>query len=182
MIRVVLLADTHGHLDARIAKLIPRTDDAVHAGDIGNAEVLKQIQPRTGRVIAVVGNNDLPAKWPAEDRDLLRTLPEHAELALPGGMLAVVHGHRALPAARRHQRLRQQFPYARAVVYGHSHRLALDRDVEPWVLNPGAAGRARTFGGPTCMLLTATETRWSIVVKRFPPTPRNRLQAPPPRL
>ena len=168
MIRVVLLADTHGQLDARIAQLIPRTDSVVHAGDIGGAHVLEQIRPRSGRVVAVRGNNDLPDKWPGEDRHLLRTLPQYAELALPGGVLAVVHGHRALPAARRHQRLRQQFPQARAVVYGHSHRLALDRDAEPWVLNPGAAGRARTFGGPSCLLLTATATRWSIAVKRFP--------------
>jgi putative phosphoesterase len=171
MIRVAILADTHGHLDHRVAVLVAGCDLAVHGGDIGNAGVLAALRPRQGRVIAVTGNNDLPGKWPQDERALLATLPAQAELPLPGGILAVIHGHRT-PARKRHERLRKRFPHARALVYGHSHRLVADRDAEPWVLNPGAAGKARTFGGPSCMILTAAEHGWDLEIHRFEPPSR----------
>jgi hypothetical protein len=171
MIRVAIVADTHGHLDPRIAELVRECDIAVHGGDIGHAGVLTALQPRSGRVHAVTGNNDLPHKWPEDQRRLLADIPALARLALPGGDLVVVHGHR-LPAKGRHERLRRQHPEARAIVYGHSHRLVADRDAEPWVLNPGAAGRARTYGGPSCITLTAQARRWTLSIHRFEPAAR----------
>lgn len=141
-------------------------DLAVHGGDIGNAGVLERLRPRQGRVIAVTGNNDLPRKWPLEQQHFLDNLREHEDLELPGGMLAIIHGHQTA-AGNRHERLRRRFPRARAIIYGHSHRLIADRDREPWVLNPGAAGRARTFGGPSCMVLDATEQHWELRIERF---------------
>lgn len=167
-VRVALLADTHGVLDARIAAEVLRCDYAVHAGDVGNARVLAALQPRWN-VVAVRGNNDIRAKWPRGDQRLLESLPATGFLALPGGTLVVVHGHRAGSSQQRHALLRQQFPEARAVVYGHSHRLVCDRDAQPWVLNPGAAGRARTYGGPSCLILVAGPRVWRVEVRRFTP-------------
>lgn len=167
-LRVALLSDTHGVLDARIAERVSQCDCAVHAGDIGNASVLAALQPRGGQVLAVRGNNDTAAKWPPADRALLDTLPESALLELPGGILAVVHGHRAGGTAERHTRLRRQFPTARSVVYGHSHRLVCDQSDPVWVLNPGAAGRARTCGGPSCLILHAGSRAWRVEILRFP--------------
>jgi hypothetical protein len=165
-VRVALLADTHGTLDGRIAAEVSRCDYAVHAGDVGNARVLADLRPRLD-LVAVRGNNDIPAKWPREDQTLLAALPATASLTLPGGTLVVVHGHRAGGVDQRHARLRKQFPEARAVVYGHSHRLVCDQDMQPWVLNPGAAGRARTFGGPSCLVLLAGSRVWRVEVRRF---------------
>jgi hypothetical protein len=176
-VRVALVADTHGFLDPRIAALVGGCDIALHGGDIGSAEVLSQLQPRGGRVYAVLGNNDVAHKWPDGQRELLVSIPWEAHVALPGGELVLVHGHR-LSAARRHQRLRARFPHARAICYGHSHLLADDRDEIPWVLNPGAAGRARTYGGPSCMVLIASETQWQVEQHRFAPrTARRRSTA-----
>lgn len=166
MLRVALLSDTHGVLDGRIADLVADCDLAVHGGDIGCADVLAGLKPRSGRVAAVLGNNDVPHKWPAADQQLLGTLPLEVAEDLPGGRLVVVHGHRT-PAKDRHAKLRRRFPDARAIVYGHSHRLVADQEAEPWVLNPGAAGRERTFGGPSCMILTASHEQWSLAVHRF---------------
>ena len=90
-----------------------------------------------------------------------------AILELPGSVLAAEHGHRVNPVAQRHALLRTRHAGARAVVYGHSHRLAVDQTKQPWVLNPGAAGRSRTFGGPSCLVLTASIDRWNIEVCRF---------------
>ena len=161
MIRVAIVADTHGSLDARVEALVTACDLAVHGGDIGNADVLERLRPRQGKVIAVSGNNDCHRKWPPEQRHFLDNLREHEDLELPGGTLAIIHGHQ-IAARNRHDRLRRRFPRARAIVYGHSHRLIADRDLEPWVLNPGAAGQARTFGGPSCMVLDAAERRWEL--------------------
>ena len=172
MIRVAILADTHGHLDTRVEALVADCDLAVHGGGIGDAGVLERLRPRQGRVIAVTGNNDNPRKWPPEQRHFLDNLREHEDLELPGGTLTIIHGHQIV-ARNRHERLRRRFPRARAIVYGHSHRLIADRDPEPWVLNPGAAGRARTFGGPSCMVLDATEHHWELRIERFEPLKRH---------
>ncbi|GAB0147754.1 YfcE family phosphodiesterase [Marichromatium sp. PS1] len=165
-LRVALLADTHGSLDGRIEQLVGDCDLAVHAGDIGNAAVLARLQPRQGRVLAVYGNNDSPRQWPSADRELLQHLPEWRAYPLPGGTLVVIHGHQT-PARDRHGWLRRRFPEARVLVYGHSHRLVVDTDVSPWVLNPGAAGRTRTHGGPSCLILEARTSTWTVEVHRF---------------
>ncbi len=163
---LALVSDTHGHLDERIAALVRDCDYAVHAGDILGAGVLAALQPRR-RVLAVRGNNDLPNKWPPDDAAILHALPLEAELELPGGTLAVTHGDRQFARADRHARLRAHFPRARIVVYGHSHFLNIDQTATPWVVNPGAAGRTRTHGGPSCLILTASRAAWHIEVRRF---------------
>ena len=165
--RVALLSDTHGSVDPRIAERVADCDLAVHAGDIGNASVFADLQPRSGRVIAVRGNNDEPPKWPSSDAALLSQIPDLIELELCGGVLVVLHGDR-VRASVRHEKLRRRFPAARAVLYGHSHRLVIDTDASPWILNPGAAGRARTRGGPSCLILEVSPTAWSIEPVRFP--------------
>jgi uncharacterized protein len=166
-VRVLLLADTHGYVDPRVAAEVGHCDVAVHAGDIGGAAVLDALAPRLGIVIAVRGNNDRPDTWPEAEQTRLAGLEQVATLELPGGHLVVVHGDQHTPARRRHHLLRQQFPAARVVVYGHSHRLACDCDAMPWVLNPGAAGRARTHGGPSCLILLAADTGWQVEMRQF---------------
>lgn len=148
--QVGIVADTHGHLDPRIAAAIGGCTLIVHAGDVGAgvAEALAELGPD---VVIVAGNNDPDdAPW-----------PQSRALVLPGGELVVIHGHQ-WPARNRHRKLRQAFPLARAVVCGHSHRQVVDRDQAPWVLNPGAAGRTRTYGGPGYLLLDADPDDWRI--------------------
>lgn len=176
MVRVALLSDTHGALDPRIQEIVNNCDLALHGGDIGRASVLAQLQPRLGHVLAVFGNNDDARNWPEEDRRLLVHLPEWLEQPLPGGVLVLIHGHQYL-ARDRHRLLRRRFPQARAIVCGHSHLLVDDRDALPWVLNPGAAGRSRTHGGPSCMVLTAKPEDWHVEAYRFERTlPRRTLR------
>ena len=162
--RILLVSDTHGVLDPRIEALVAGVDLVVHAGDVGSTGVLDQLAP----VQAVLGNNDTEAKWIGARRGL-RGLRESREIDAPGGIIAVEHGHKVNPVARRHAKLRARHPQARLIVYGHSHRLVVDQDERPWVVNPGAAGRARTYGGPSCVVLTATRRSWSVAVERFEP-------------
>lgn len=166
--KVAVVSDTHGALAPGILEVIRGCDYAVHAGDIGSASVLEQLGACVSTVVAVRGNNDVAAKWPSSEHGVLQSLPDQAQLALPGGVLVVVHGDKVMPAHRRHEQLRRAFPEARAVVYGHSHKLCEETGVRPWVLNPGAAGRSRTYGGPSCMVLHAGVSRWRVQPYRFP--------------
>ncbi len=168
-VRVALLADTHGHLEPRIGALTRSCDWIVHAGDIGSLDVLAQLQAPGTPLLAIRGNNDTAAKWPPAQRPDLAQLPDTAQLDLPGGELIVVHGDR-YPAAVRHARLRAEYPQARAIVYGHSHRLLIDDQALPWLLNPGAAGRTRTYDGPSCLILTASDGQWQVDAHRFTPS------------
>lgn len=166
--RLCILSDTHGQIDPRILSLARTCDHIIHAGDIGNAGVIQALESGGGLLTVIRGNNDVAAKWPPTETEVLSSLPDDADLGLPGGRLVVVHGHRVNPAARRHARLRQRYPGARAVVYGHSHRLCIDQQDRPWVLNPGAAGRSRTHGGPSCLVLHIARGAWTVQAHRFP--------------
>lgn len=168
-LQIAVLSDTHGPVDPRIVELVESCELAIHAGDIGEAAAVECLHPKVSAPIAVRGNNDVPEKWPAGEAAILQTFPEEASLLLPGGQLVAVHGHREGAAKQRHARLRRRFPEARAVVYGHSHRQVADCEADPWILNPGAAGRVRTFGGPACMILTIEAGGWSVRPLRFPP-------------
>jgi putative phosphoesterase len=179
-LRVALLSDTHGFLDPRVGRIVAQCDLAVHAGDIGGLAVLQRIRPRSGRVIAVRGNNDNRKEWPHGDVHGLLALDRVARLALPGGELAVIHGHRSGPLYERHRKLREHFPEVRAVVVGHSHRPACDCAEQPWILNPGAAGRFRTFGKPGCLVLEIVDGDWSVEQHCLSPLPRRKPRPPPP--
>lgn len=144
--RVALVADSHGRVLPEVLAGLVGVDLIVHAGDVGAAGVL-QVLGAIAPVFAVRGNNDLPGRWPAGEQGVCAALPECCELALDGGLLAVVHGHRWPVVRTRHARLRAAWPAARWVVYGHSHRRVVDDSASPWVLNPGACGAARAHGG-----------------------------------
>lgn len=165
-VKVAILSDTHGFVWPQIIETVQQCDYAVHAGDIGGAFVLDQLVPKQ-QLLAVRGNNDQPCTWEQDEHGVLETIEHAAELELPGGTLAVVHGDKAGRVSERHQNLRKQFPGARVIVYGHSHQLTVDKQHATWVLNPGAAGRARTYGGPSWMVLSATVNEWELETFRL---------------
>ena len=159
-ITVGILSDSHGFLDPRIADTVNQCDHIVHAGDIFNAGVLQQLKPRKN-LVAVAGNNDYPSFWRKCEAHIVRALPPKDTLDLPGGLLVVEHGHR-LGNHPDHKQLRSEYVTARLVVYGHTHHRIIDQDAEPWVVNPGASGKVRTHGGPSCLVLHASEDKWEI--------------------
>lgn len=165
---VGIISDTHGVIENAILALMEQCDVIVHAGDILDPDILRRVTPKSGHVIAVRGNNDTPEQWPSGTAHLLDTLPETAVLKLPGGILVVEHGHRVTPAHVRHEKLRARHPEARAIVYGHTHQRCIDTSTPIWVLNPGAAGRVRAYGGAGCLLLHATQHEWRIETKTLP--------------
>ena len=166
-VTVAIISDTHACLHDEINSIIRQCDIAIHAGDICNADILTAMQPKSGRVVAVTGNNDHEHCWPAHQGKIVRQLPAIASLELPGGIVKIEHGHVHDMSSPDHDDLRNAHPEARLVVYGHTHRKVIDDFKYPWVVNPGAAGDTRTRGGPSCLVLTASETLWKIESYRF---------------
>ena len=167
-LRIAIISDTHTVLDERIADVIKEADIAIHAGDICCGSVLEAMHPKMGHVFAVTGNNDHHSVWPAEHKEIVEALPDVAEIDLPGGLLVVEHGHTHGHHQPDHQSLRATHPNAKVIVYGHTHSQVCDKDEKPWVINPGAAGATRTRGGPSCFVLTASQTNeWKIEALRF---------------
>lgn len=158
--RIIILADTHGFLDPRVGEAAAGAELLVHAGDVG-ASVADQLAALGDELIIVAGNNDPEdAPWPSV-----------ATRELPGGQLAVMHGHQ-WPAKTRHRKLCERFAEAQAVVCGHSHRRVVESETVPWLLNPGAAGRSRAYGGPGYIELIATSTDWQVEAVAFEPRRR----------
>lgn len=159
-VKVGILSDTHGHVDERIVDVINDCDFAIHAGDICGVHVLEKLTPRID-VIAVAGNNDHPAIWHEDEAEAVSALPKSTQLQLPGGSIIIEHGHR-LGNNPDHDQLRSDHAEAKLVVYGHTHKRIVDQTAEPWVINPGAAGNVRNHGGPSCLILHASEAEWNI--------------------
>jgi putative phosphoesterase len=147
--------------------LIRQCDIAIHAGDICNGKILDAMQPRSGQVVAVSGNNDHASIWPEQQAEIVNNLPRVASLQLPGGLVKIEHGHLHDMHCPEHEDLRNAHPEARLVVYGHTHRKVIDDFRHPWIVNPGAAGNTRNRGGASCLVLTASETLWKIDSYRF---------------
>ena len=163
-VKVGVLSDTHGWIDPQVRRVLTGVDCIVHAGDVLGFSVLQQLENLTSpeQVIAVAGNNDITENWPG----LEGKLPTVAEVPLPGGTLVVTHGNQfgSFPA---HAELRQAWPEAKVVVYGHTHRMVCDQEGLPWIFNPGAAGRTRVNRGPSCLVLTAGFGDWTVSAHQF---------------
>lgn len=159
---IAVISDTHAHLDPRIANIIRECDVAVHAGDICGADILDSMQPKTGIIYAVTGNND-PYCHMSQS-----TLPEVLSFDVPGGKITVEHGHTHGAHQPCHESLRKAHPDSKVIIYGHTHKKIIDKDTKPWIINPGAAGNTRTHGGPSCLVLECNETiEWKINKYRF---------------
>ena len=165
-LRIALISDTHGYIDDNIVALIRECDIAIHAGDVMDECVLEAIQPRL-KSIAVAGNNDRRGLWSSKHKRYTCQLPECALLVLPGGTIAVEHGHRFGFAQPCHDALRAEYGDARLIIYGHTHKQIIDKKQIPWICNPGAAGLVRNQGGPRCLLLDVEGDDWQVHSRRF---------------
>jgi putative phosphoesterase len=122
-----VISDTHGLLRPEAVAALNGVGQIVHAGDIGNAEILtalSQIAP----VTAVRGNNDREP-W-------ARQIEERAVLEIGGHRLLVLHDLKELDLDPARE------GYA-AVIAGHSHQPRIERRNGVLFLNPGSAGPRR---------------------------------------
>lgn len=133
MKKILLLSDTHSHIDASILKHAAWADEIWHAGDIGSLEVtdaLSGVKP----LRAVYGNID-DAKARSEFKLHERFLCESMDVWMThiGG-----YPGKYTPAIR--EELLKNPPDI--FICGHSHILKIqyDKKINCLHLNPGAAG------------------------------------------
>jgi uncharacterized protein len=128
MLRIGLISDTHGMLRPQAKRFLDGCDHIVHAGDVGNGDVLGELAA-VAPVTAVRGNNDR-GEWAA-------ALPETQTIRLGNVALFVLHDLKELemhacPAD------------VRVVICGHSHKPQVLRQPSGvLVINPGSAGPRR---------------------------------------
>ncbi len=131
--RLGVIADTHGKLRPEVLRVFAKVEHILHAGDVGNPKVLEQLG-EVAPVTAVYGN---------EDGGTLRSrLPRVAEVKFDGFVFVVTHGDQfGHPEPKA---LKEAFPHADVMIFGHSHKpLIHNFDDFSVALNPGAAGPAR---------------------------------------
>jgi putative phosphoesterase len=127
-----VISDTHSKLDEQVLKLFAGVHHIIHAGDIGDEELIWQLE-KLAPVIAVRGNIDADT------------------MCFPNERLAVIQGRtffirhqfatvEKLNAAQ--QRLiEQRMPDV--VVFGHSHQAYSGHWRGTLLFNPGSAGPKR---------------------------------------
>lgn len=141
-LRVALVADTHSHPHPDSGALIAarKPDRILHAGDIGDLEVLDRLA-EIAPVTAVRGNIDAHAEH-------ARVLPDAITVDLrdeAGSLATLLLMHIALygPQLRADAARLARKEGAGIVVCGHSHVPFLGRDRGIVVMNPGSIGPRR---------------------------------------
>jgi putative phosphoesterase len=134
MIKIGLLSDTHGFLDPRFFELFEEVDEIWHAGDIGDGDILTDLETfKTCR--AVYGNID--------DWDLRSRTSEHQRFECEGLKVWMTHigGYPGKYAPKVKQDIYKNPPGL--FISGHSHILQVmfDKNLKCLHINPGAAGK-----------------------------------------
>jgi putative phosphoesterase len=134
MERIGVVSDTHGMFDAKLTRMFQGVSLILHAGDVGDNDVLTRLS-EVAPVRAIAGNNDT-GPW-------ARQLPAARVERLGKLPVLIVH---ALGTVREPD-LKVQFlleaEKPRIVVSGHSHKGALEVHEGRLYVNPGGAGKKR---------------------------------------
>jgi putative phosphoesterase len=142
-LRLGIISDTHGLLRPEVHEVFLEVDRILHAGDVGDAQILDELA-LIAPVAAVFGNVD--------GGRLRSRLVEVLDLKIDGFRFVVTHGDRF--GSPKPEDLKEEWPDADVIVYGHTHQ-PLIRDFPDFsvVLNPGSAGPVRFGQKPTVAIM-----------------------------
>lgn len=133
MRRISLLSDSHSHIDTKILNHLKGSDEIWHAGDIGDLDVMKQLEA-IAPVRAVYGNID--------GQDLRASYPLNQIFKLEGLKVCMTHiaGYPNRYNRRSLALIKAEKPDL--FICGHSHILKVmrDKNLDHLHLNPGAVG------------------------------------------
>lgn len=122
-----LISDTHGLLRPQALAALAGSDHIIHAGDIGNHDILRALRA-IAPLTAVRGNND-QGTWAAD-------LKEVEILQVEQVAIYVIHDLKQLASP-------PQSLGVQVVVAGHSHRPHCEWRQGVIMINPGSAGPRR---------------------------------------
>ncbi len=148
-ITIGVISDTHGLLRPEAVQALRRSDQILHAGDVGDEEILSTLAT-IAPVTAVRGNVDT-APW-------CRDLPSTEVIEVGGLLIYMLHDLGQLD-------LKPRASVFRVVVYGHSHQPKMDEKNGVLFFNPGSAG-PRRFSKPITigkLTISAGEVRPEII-------------------
>ena len=128
--KIGVISDTHGFLDPRVETIFDGVEHILHAGDIGRANLILELQ-FIAPVTAVLGNTD---------GDIDFRLTEIVELARKRFMVHHIVNPRALSETAG-QRIAREKPDA--VVFGHTHQKFAEMVNGVFYFNPGYAGKPK---------------------------------------
>ncbi|MCG2611940.1 metallophosphatase family protein [Flavobacterium sp. SM15] len=134
MKKILLLSDTHSHIDDTILKYVKLADEVWHAGDIGDLSVtdtLKKLKP----LRAVYGNID--------DGKARLEFPLHNRFMCEEVDVWITHigGYPGKYNQEIRAEIKQNPP--KIFICGHSHilKVQFDKELNLLHMNPGAAGK-----------------------------------------
>lgn len=122
-----IISDTHGLVRPEAVEALKGVDLILHAGDVGDQEVLETLKG-IAPVVAVRGNND-KGEWAAQ-------LPDWEVTEVGSISIYMLHDVKEIdlsPAAAGFQ----------VVVSGHSHKPSVEQRKGVLYVNPGSAGPRR---------------------------------------
>jgi hypothetical protein len=125
--KIGVLSDTHGLLRSEAIDALQGVDHILHAGDVGDPRILDRLRA-LAPVTAIRGNIDTSGPCGA--------LPATEAVELEGHLVYLVHSLADLDVD-------PVVAGIGAVIYGHSHKPALENKNGVLYLNPGSAGPRR---------------------------------------
>lgn len=133
MKKILLLSDTHSHIDDTILKYVNQADEVWHAGDIGNLDVtdaIKKVKP----LRAVYGNID--------DDKARMEYPLNNRFMCEGVDVWITHIGGYPGKYNQAIRVEIQANPPKLFICGHSHilKVMFDKKLNLLHMNPGAAG------------------------------------------
>jgi putative phosphoesterase len=133
MKKILLLSDTHSHIDDTILKYVKLADEVWHAGDIGDLKVtdtIKKLKPLRA-VFGNIDNHEARLEFPLNNRFICEGVDV---------LITHIGGYpgKYSPAIR--EEITQNPP--KLFICGHSHilKVMFDKKLNCLHMNPGAAG------------------------------------------
>ncbi|WP_353151294.1 metallophosphoesterase family protein [Flavobacterium sp.] len=133
MKKILLLSDTHSHIDDTILKYVKLADEVWHAGDIGDLKVtdtIKKLKPLRA-VFGNIDNHEARLEFPLNNRFFCEGVDV---------LITHIGGYpgKYSPAIR--EEITQNPP--KLFICGHSHilKVMFDKKLNCLHMNPGAAG------------------------------------------
>lgn len=133
MTKILLLSDTHSHIDDKVLKYVSQADEVWHAGDIGSLQVtdaIRNLKP----LRAVFGNID--------NAEIRKEFPLHQRFCCEEVAVWITHigGYpgKYNPSIREEIKINPP----KLFICGHSHILKVmpDKNLNLLHMNPGAVG------------------------------------------
>ncbi|WP_022851243.1 metallophosphoesterase family protein [Limisalsivibrio acetivorans] len=156
--RILIISDTHTDSTEKLPKVIleeaAKADTILHAGDIDNYQLIRELKSINPSVYAVRGNMDEGLGD--------GSLPATRQMSFEGVLIGIAHGHGSPFGLE--NRLLYLFPDADIIVYGHTHKPFWGEIGGVYMLNPGSPTANRYQNSGSYAVLTIDENGFNAVI------------------